>query len=291
MRSPKAGATLDPRIAMPAKLPMTDRDFAFISRIVGARVGINLTERKRELVYGRLSPRIRKLGLASFRQYCELLEGGDEDELGHCINALTTNVTRFFREDHHFTFLDQWLKARDADAAAGKAERSVRIWSAGCSSGEEPYSIAITIQNSGIDLRRWQIDLLATDIDTNMLERAHRGVYPQAALQGVKSPEQWFLRGVNAQDGRVRVKSGLRSMIRLAPLNLLAPWPDIGTFDLIFCRNVIIYFTAESRLQLLGRFADQMHTGGYLVLGHSESIHGMNGRFEIAGRTINRKIA
>ncbi|HSG90372.1 MAG TPA: protein-glutamate O-methyltransferase CheR [Pseudomonadales bacterium] len=269
---------------------MTDRDFAYISELMGRRVGINLTERKRELVYGRLSSRIRTLGLDSFRAYCEVL-GGDEEEIARCINSLTTNVTRFFREDHHFDFLRTWIRERDAAVDKGHGERSLRIWSAGCSSGEEAYSIAITLLDSGVDLRRWRIELLATDIDTNMLEKARMGIYPRAVMNEMTKPERWFLRGVNGNDGQVRLKPALRSMVALAPLNLLGDWPDLGVFDLIFCRNVIIYFTAENRLRLLGRFAEHLAVGSHLVLGHSESIHGMGHQFQIVGRTINRKYA
>lgn len=272
------------------KVEFTDEDFRFIQQLVATHAGINLTERKRELVYGRLWKRIRELRLESFREYCNLLKKADPEEIAHCINAITTNVTSFFRESHHFYFLMDWLRGRARDP--NPAKRKVRIWSAGCSSGEEPYSIAISILLAGVDLSDWDIEILASDIDSEVLKKATAGIYKMDRISGLNDAQRkFFQRGTGDNEGLVRINPKLREMITFKPINLLGTWTTgQESFDLIFCRNVIIYFTVEDRQRLLQRFADQLKPGGYLILGHSESVHGVDNRYKVAGQTINQRL-
>lgn len=264
----------------------TDADFDYIRRIVAEQVGISLADHKRQLVYGRLSRRLRALRLPSFGDYCRLLEEDGSSEIGNLVNAITTNVTSFYREAHHFELLGGTLIP---ERLSQKADR-LRIWSAGCSSGEEPYSIAITVAEA-LGSARIDGKILATDIDANCLAQAKNGVYSQDDIEKV-SPAQrrrWFQKGSGSQTGKARVKDDLKRLITFNSLNLMHPWPMNGPFDAIFCRNVVIYFDKDTKAKLVSRFADLLRTGGYLFLGHSESLHGVSQRFRLAGRTAYKK--
>ena len=265
----------------------TERDFRCIQRLVRELAGIELTEAKRELVYSRLSRRLRALGLASFREYCERLRTVP-DETAELLNAITTNLTAFFREPHHFEHLAR--EALPEMLRRNAARRRIRIWSAGCSTGPEPYSIAMVV------LERlpagWDFRVLATDIDANALAAAKAGVYPEEAVRGV-TPERlrrWFLRGKGRLAGKVRVRRMLREVVRVRRLNLVEPWPMRGPFDAIFCRNTLIYFAKETQRRIVDGFADLLPAGGWLYLGHSESLYRVSERFELLGQTIYRKV-
>jgi len=239
-------------------------------------------------VYARLSKRLRATGLASFRAYRQRV---DEDgaELVHLINAITTNLTAFFREPHHFTHLQQVvipdLMARDA------GRRRLRIWSAGCSSGEEAYSIAMALLEALPQPERWDIKILATDLDSTMVARAEAGIYPLARLEGIGAARcrRWIQRGVGCNQGLARMAAELRGLIRFRQLNLMEPWPMRQPFDLIFCRNVVIYFDKPTQRRLFERYAQQLTPQGWLYIGHSESLHRVSERFVLRGKTIYQK--
>ena len=254
-----------------------DRDYLRICRLVRTRSGIELGPTKRQLCQTRLLRRLRALGLESFGAYLALLDDDDSPEHGELINAITTNVTGFYREPHHFELLAKLLRA-----ASGPR---IRVWSAGCSTGEEPWTMAITVREAlgactGLDLK-----ILATDIDTHVLERASTGAYSDEQLAAVPKALRlkYFTRG--------RAGDELRSLVTFKPLNLFEPWPMRGAFDVIACRNVIIYFDTDNKARLVRRFHDQLAPGGHLLLGHSESIAVGGAGFQLVGRTAYRKVA
>lgn len=267
---------------------LRDEDFSFISRFVFDRCGIVLGDNKRQLVFGRLVRRLRELGLSSFAQYCELLRERPDDELDGLTSAISTNVTSFFREDHHFEFLAGTLIP---EAMAAGANGQVRVWSAGCSSGEEPYSIAMVLAET-LGARAKSVSrILATDISQRALGVAQQGVYPLDRLQGVSEArrKRWFQRGSGANDGMARIAQPIRELVTFNALNLLENWPMKGPLDAIFCRNVVIYFDNPTKQRLFARYAQLLAPGGYLFLGHSESLHGLSDAFDLVGRTIFRK--
>src|SRR5262249_31632383 len=222
------------------------------------------------LVYGRLSRRLRALGLDSFRAYRQILERGDSDELAQFCNAITTNLTSFFREAHHFEYLrDELLAPLAADA---RGPRRLRFWSPGCCSGEEPYSLAMTIHEALPDARRWDIRILATDLDTEVLGRGRRGVYEEERVRGLPAArlERFFCPDDGGKAARYVVTEELRNLIAFRELNLMRALPMKGPFDAIFCRNVIIYFDKDTQRDLFARIAQLQRPGNLLFLGHSE---------------------
>jgi len=269
---------------------LADTEFRFISSLVYGHAGIKIDSGKRELVYARLAKRLRALGLDSFVVYCERLRG-DAGELRQCINALTTNVTRFFRESHHFDFLRESVIPELVEASVALGRRKARIWSAGCSSGEEPYTIELTLQECP-QLRDWDVKILATDLDTGILAKARAGIYPESQIEDIPLAlrSNWFRRGTNRHAGLIRVHPNLQQRIFFRHLNLKDAWPMRGPFDVIFCRNVVIYFDKDTQRTLFNRFADMLSDPGYLFLGHSENLHGLSDRFQLVGRTIYRKM-
>jgi len=269
----------------------TDRDFAYLREIVTGHSGISLGEQKRQLVYGRLTRRLRQLRLDSFEQYCAYVEQHLEEELGELINAITTNLTSFFRENHHFEHLAG--SALPETMARNTGSRRLRLWSAGCSTGEEPYSIAMTVSETlESSLSGWDARILATDIDSQVVARAQAGVYPQDRIEGIPTSRQrrWFRRGTGPNSGKARVSSDLQELIAFRQLNLLKDWPMRGPFDIIFCRNVVIYFDKEIQKRLFDRYADMLVPNGYLYVGHSESLHRISDRFKLIGKTIYQRI-
>lgn len=276
------------------EFPLRPEDFRFIADRLRQHAGIVLHEHKREMVYGRLVHRIRELGLASFAEYCERLQGpAAADELGMMVNALTTNLTGFFREAHHFEAL-RTTALPELVARARDLGRRLRLWSAACSSGEEPYSMAMTLLASGIDLRGWDVRILATDLDTNMLAKARQGIYSAEALVKLPPDVRARLATPAADRGKgeaVQIRPELRQLVTFRQLNLLERWPMRGPFDIIFCRNVLIYFDAETKAGLIDRSRDVLRPGGWLCLGHSESLLSGPSDFKLVGRTIYRRAA
>lgn len=260
-----------------------DIHFRFLSGLSHARTGIVLAEQKRDMVYGRLVRRLRALNLDSFAEYCDLLTSPEgEGEIEHLVNALTTNLTSFFREWHHFEHL------RDVVLPSLKGPR-IRLWSSACSSGMEPYSMGMVMQETLGDLRKYDARILATDIDSNMLQTGIAGEYDHADVKNFPAEYSRYIKPA-ATPGRIQMAPSLQETIAFKQLNLLEDWPMKGPFDVIFCRNVVIYFDKPTKQKLFDRMADMLAPGGWLYIGHSENLNGITDRFEIAGRTTYRRI-
>lgn len=243
--------------------------FERLARIVHGETGIVLSENKKSLLVSRLARRVKELGIQGFPEYCAVVQN-NRDELRKLTSLLTTNVTSFFREPHHFRTLEQDILPGLVEGA--RKGRRVRIWSAGCSSGQEPYSIAITVLEALPDAAQHDIRVLATDIDPAMVAAAKRGTYP---ADGANLPERLvrkYFEGGAVKGGTLRIGETARRLITFAELNLLQSWPFRGPFDVIFCRNVVIYFDAETKAKLWGRFAEVLTPDGYLFTGHSERV-------------------
>lgn len=264
--------------------PFTVQDFRFLAGLASEKTGIVLAEHKRDMVYGRLARRLRALRMGSFAEYCDLLRSeAGEGELPHLVNAITTNLTGFFREAHHFEHLRE-------QALGWRGKQRLRLWSAACSSGMEPYSMAMTLRAAIPGIESMDARILATDIDSEMLKVGAAGEYaPQDVAQVPEAYRKSGLRRGGAPN-RVAVAEELRRMVAFRQLNLLSSWPMRGKFDVVFCRNVVIYFDKPTKEVLFDRIADQMEPGGWLYIGHSENLHGISERFELVGRTIYRRI-
>lgn len=246
----------------------TRADFERVAGLLYAASGIHLVEAKATLVYSRLAKRLRTLRLASFRAYCDLVESpAGADERQAFLSALTTNVTRFFREPHHFEHLS--ARVLPALARAAAAGERVRLWSAGCSMGHEPYSMAMTVLEAIPDAARLDVKILASDIDPQVVEKARRGLYGAGDIEPVPAPlrARAFSR---AGEDRFEVRPEIRALISFRTLNLMDAWPMQGRFDVIFCRNVAIYFDDATQARLWTRFAERLTPEGRLYIGHSE---------------------
>jgi chemotaxis protein methyltransferase CheR len=267
---------------------LQDGDFQKISHLVTSATGIVVDDRKRAFIHGRLGRRLRALGLVNFSDYCRVLDGPDGDaERRVLVNAITTNHTSFFREQHHFDYLAKTILP-EVVRKRHDAHRRLRIWSAGCSTGEEPYTIAMTLCGSQVPLAGWDTRILATDLDMNVIAHATAGIYDDERVESI--PRHFRERYVTEQpDGRRSMHEALRSLITFKPLNLLDGWPMHGPFDVVFCRNVVIYFDKPTQRKLFDRFAEMLKPDGWLVVGHSESLQNLSSRFEMAGRTIYRR--
>lgn len=262
----------------------TDKDFRHLCQLVDKHTGIQLAEGKEDMLYGRLARRIRKVGLNSFKDYIALLDQGEKsDEFGEFVNAVTTNLTSFFRESHHFDYLKKIVLPELIKK--NSASRRIRIWSAGSSTGEEPYSIAMTVAETMP--AGWDVKILATDLDTDVLAHGERGVYDDSRIGDLDKAlvKRWFVKNPS-QPGKVRVKPELQELIYFRKLNLLQEWPMKGPVDIIFCRNVIIYFDMPTKQVLMDRYADMLPTGGCLFLGHSEAMNHMSNRFTLSGKSV-----
>lgn len=266
----------------------SEREFSFLAGLVSKRTGIMLAANKKNMVYSRLVRRLRALGLRTFAQYCELVQSdaGDE-EMGNLVNAITTNLTSFFREGHHFEHLCEKVLLPLATHAPNL--KKLRIWSAGCSAGMESYSIAMTVKSAFKDLSKWDAKILATDIDTNMLDVGRSGEYGAEQLEKIPSAYHSDIQCLDDGESIVMAED-LREMISFKQLNLLEKWPMSGAFDAVFCRNVVIYFDKPTQKILFDRIANLIKPDGWLYIGHSENLHKVCDRFESIGHTIYRKI-
>lgn len=267
------------------EFPMSIANFETIKRIAMEWTGISLSDHKRNMIYGRLSRRLRALGLSDFNQYCNLLEASPAAEKTEFINSITTNLTAFFREIHHFEYLASTVIPSLMRANA--ASRKIRIWSAGCSTGEEPYSIAMVF-NSFSALKGWDVKILATDLDSNVVAKGASAVYPVDRAEGVPDKYRQFFKR-DKTTNNVQIKDSVRELIRFRQLNLLHEWPMRGSFDIIFCRNVVIYFDLPTQKKLFNRYADMLVDNGHLFIGHSENLYKVTDRFNSIGRTIYQK--
>jgi chemotaxis protein methyltransferase CheR len=255
-------------------LELSESQFLQIRQLVYRLCGINLIPGKEELVKSRLAKRLRALGLSGFEQYLQYVERDkSRQELASMIDALTTNKTSFFREAQHFDYLRHQVLPGIKKMKEG---RRLRIWSAGCSSGEEPYSIALVLREEIPDIDRWDARILATDISTKMLAKAREAIYGQEELREVPaSLLQKYFTCIRIKPPRsYQVKDNVRALIRFSALNLMAAWPMKGPFQVIFCRNVMIYFDKQTQQELVNRFGELLEPGGHLFLGHSESLTG-----------------
>lgn len=268
----------------------SDKEFKFISDLVGERTGIVLSSAKRQMVYGRLSRRLRQLKMTKFSDYCEMLTSGHEEELIEFTNAITTNLTAFFRENHHFDYLKNTVLP---EVIKNNAQtKRIRIWSAGCSSGEEPYSIAMCLREALPKSTGWDVKILATDLDSNMVQRGKSGIYTAERVEGLTPArmKKWVKKGSGENDDKVKMSDELRDLITFKELNLMEGWPIKGPFDFMFCRNVVIYFNKETQKVLFDRYADLLAPKAHLFIGHSESLNKVTDRFDLIGKTIYQKV-
>jgi chemotaxis protein methyltransferase CheR len=260
----------------------TDKDFDRVRKIIYKKAGINLSDSKKQLVYSRLARRLRALGLPDFSAYLAFLENTDEEQQ-EFVNALTTNLTAFFREEHHFDTLLQFAKKF-------KPNRKLRVWCAAASTGEEPYSIAITLSEA-FGCYDPPVEIIASDIDSNVLNEGSHAIYDYARIENlsIERKKQFFLRGKGGQSGKVKVVPELRKLIEFKQINLLDDrWPLNGLFDVIFCRNVMIYFDKSTQLKLLEKMTKYLHKDGLYIAGHSESFSQASHLVKLVGKTTYR---
>ena len=266
---------------------LSDSQYEQLQVIIRRLTGINMTSAKRTMVTRRVHNRMLERDIDSVDRYLQLLDAGDPFEIELFSNAVTTNLTSFFREHHHFEFLEQRFFPAFLQGHLGRGN-TLRLWSAGCSTGEEPYSIAMSMLENLPNIARYDARVLATDIDSQVLAACARGHYNEARIAKVPAAlkaryfEQSVVDGVSTY---VATKA-LRQRIVFNQLNLLERWPMSGPFDLIFCRNVIIYFDKDVQRELVNRYADALTPDGILIVGHSESLMGISDRFRLLGKTV-----
>jgi chemotaxis protein methyltransferase CheR len=273
----------------PTEYPYTPKDFAAISKLVHAHSGICLPDSKAMLVYSRLSKRLRENGVATFEDYVELISK-DSAERSRAIESMTTNHTKFFREIHHFEHFEQYVRPELIKRLQSGGR--VRLWSSASSSGEEPYSLAMTLLGSDRSeaqrICSSDVAMLATDLADHVLQAAEKGVYPANAAEDM--PPRLAQLWTSVAGDRLTIAKQVRDLVRFRKLNLLNAWPIKGQFDVIFCRNVMIYFDEPTKELLLKRLCDQLAVGGYLYIGHSERLVGESAdKFRGLGQTLYRK--
>ncbi|MEM1432539.1 MAG: CheR family methyltransferase [Pseudomonadota bacterium] len=282
---------MDPLRTRPPAAPVTipndlsDRDFNALRELALEQTGIHLDDSKRTMLYARFTRRLRDLRLSTFADYIQEIRRPGSPELSEFINTVTTNLTYFFREEHHFEFLR--TEALPALRQRAGAKALLRFWSAGCSSGEEPYSIAMTLNECRLkgaaDYR-----LLATDLDTEMINRTRAGRFRMSSIRGLTDERRklWF----DQRDGQLVAKAPLREGLIIRQLNLFGSWPLQNPVDVIFCRNVLIYFTRDDQVRVIRQFSRHQLSGGLLFLGHSESIRGLDDLYERISNTVYRRL-
>jgi chemotaxis protein methyltransferase CheR len=274
-------------------LTITDRDFKAVQKLIYDLAGIVISDAKRVMVQGRLNKRLRALGLESYHEYLDyMLAPEQKEEVVQFINALTTNKTDFFREQHHFDFLAHTALPRIVEKARLGGPRRLRVWCSASSTGEEPYSIAMTIREFFGSNSDWDIRVLASDIDTSVLATASRGEYAEDRVQEMPAHllSRYFDQHDSSSQRTWQAKPELRELITFRRINLQDDvWPIQTTFDVIFCRNVMIYFDSASQRKIVNHFAEHLDDDGYLMLGHSEALIGVTNHFQLQGDTVYRK--
>lgn len=260
--------------------PLTDREFKLFQGLIHREAGIYLSEVKKALLVGRLSRRVRELGLESFEAYYHhVVDGANPAERVELINNICTHETQFFREPRQFEFLEQTLAPRwRAEAEAGTRPKQIRAWSAACSSGEEPVSMAMSLLHHFPVREGWRIEVLATDISTRVLDRARSATWPIERAIQIPAPylKRFMLRGTGEQQNKMKAGPEIRAVVQFQQLNLHADTYAVGdAFDLIFCRNVLIYFNAATKEHVVSRLLARLAPDGLLFLGHAESVTGM----------------
>lgn len=267
--------------ALVREFAFSDQEFKQICKLIYERAGINLTSSKKDMVYSRLARRLRANNISSFSDYLQIVEADSNPEREAFVNALTTNVTSFYREAHHFEILAQHIKNLPK-------QRFINIWCNAASTGQEPYTIAMTMMDL-FDGVTPPVHIIATDIDTNALQKASAGVYTMEDAKNLPKDllERHFLKGRADKTGSIKIRQELRDMVSFAPLNLLdAQWPIKGPFDAVFCRNVMIYFDKATQNNILRRFIPMMQRDALMFAGHSESLQGLNDVFQLRGKTV-----
>lgn len=259
----------------------TDHDFQRVRKLIYEHAGINLSDAKKDMVYSRLGRRLRATGQTSFHNYLALLESSNSEEWEAFVNSLTTNLTSFFREPHHFPLLAEHIQKI-------RHRRPIELWCSAASTGEEPYTMAMTLVDA-FGTYNPPVHILATDLDTNVLKKAQAGIYPIERMEKLSQDilKRFFLKGTGSNAGFVQVRRELRDMITFRQLNLLdSNWPIRGPFDAIFCRNVMIYFDKPTQYKILQKFVPVMHHDALLFAGHSESFQHAADLFQIRRRTV-----
>lgn len=274
-------ARVDDNLQSDREFHFTNEDFVKIKKLIYDHAGISLSDAKRDMVYSRLARRLRANDLGTFREYLGILESDNAQEWEAFVNSLTTNLTSFFREPHHFPLLAEHI-------AAIQHRKPIQLWCSAASTGEEPYTMAMTM----VDLfgsYSPPVHILATDLDTNVLKKAQAGIYPIERVEKLPADirKSFFLRGKGSNEGLVQVRPELRRMITFRQLNLLdAAWPVRGPFEAVFCRNVMIYFDKPTQYKILSKFVPVMRSDALLFAGHSESFQHAADLFHIRGRTV-----
>ncbi len=274
----------------PTIRPISEKEFAFFQALIHREAGIYLSPVKKALLEGRLSRRVRELGLTSFGAYYRRVVEGDGKELVRLLDYISTNETHFFREPQHFEFLEKHVFPEwTAQAATAHRARRVRVWSTACSTGEEPYSLAMTLWAYFSPAAGWEIEILATDLSTRALERARAAIWPLERAREIppRYLKSCMLRGTRSQAGKIKVSPEIRSVVEFQRLNLKDDtYPVTGFFDLIFCRNVLIYFDSELRLRVIQRLLNHLAPTGYLFLGHAETLSSLADRVRSVMPTV-----
>ncbi len=274
------------------QLELTDRDYRNFSELIYEKSGINLHHGKRELLKARLAKVLRQFQFRSVSEYYDyLMKDTSGDAFIPLLDVISTNLTAFLRESKHFEFLADTAVPELFAHEGVRGARDIRIWCAGCSSGEEAYSIAITMLDALPENRHKDLHILATDLSTRMLQLAERGVYEAQRVEKIPYDlrRRYFQKGVNRWGGYYRVKPHVRSLVRFQRVNFIEPFSFSDTFDIVFCRNVMIYFDKETQEGLVNRFCDVIRSPGYLFIGHSESLTGVRHRFRYVRPSVYRK--
>ena len=272
------------------EIVLSDKEFDKIRDRIYQIAGISLGEAKRVLVVSRLTKLLRPLNLSSFDAYVDFLDKkATQDEKQKFVNALTTNLTRFYREDHHFDHLVEYVGKLIANPnrARSNGKPRLRIWSAGCSTGQEPYTIAMALMQKYPQLKSWDFRILATDVDTNVIATAAMGVYAAGDLEGLSAAQAAVFEKPSSET--IRVPAMYRNLMTFKPLNLMENWPLKGPFDAIFCRNVTIYFDKPTQTRVFERFAKLLDNDAYLYIGHSENMRAETLGYVLEGKTIYRR--
>lgn len=266
----------------------SDADFRELAQFAHSHAGISLADSKRNLIYSRLSRRLRALGQTSFKEYRVYLNE-NESELENFINAISTNLTKFFRESHHFDHFRSHVAVPFVQGSHGKSGQRLRVWSAGCSTGEEPYTIAVVLKREIRNPDQHDVRILATDIDTNVIAKGAAGQYPVTSIDEVPKTYREYFQPLDDGSDEIVMGDEVRKLITFGRLNLMETWPFRGRFDAIFCRNVMIYFDGPTKAALVDRFTQQLKPGGWLYIGHSESLIGSHPGLQLVGRTVYRR--
>lgn len=275
-------------VAMKSSKPvLNERELAELIDLIKEHTGITMDMSKKDLIYRRIGSRLKDLQLSCFRDYIKYLKSNSQQELEEFTNAVTTNLTAFFRENQHFEFLKNTVVA-DLQKANKK---SLRIWSAGCSTGEEAYSIGMSLNEAISNLPLWDAKVLATDIDSQVLEKCRSACYDFDRVKDLNPSllKKYFKKGTRNGKQLVKLKTEVHELISFKRLNLMDPWPMAGSFNVIFCRNVLIYFDEETKHKIAARFVEFLRPGGYLIIGHSERLVGMDDVLDFKGQTIYQK--